>query len=96
MLEYTAPHIPPLNGIIERNISVIKEGALAMLLNIKFNYTAHKILWSAVVHTYECMQNSMAATGSTKSLFVIFYGEKYNIIGFVIRVWVYCIHHEKR
>ena len=45
-LEYTTPHTPHLNGVIETIFAVIKEGALAILLNEKLNATAQKSLWA--------------------------------------------------
>ena len=52
-----------------------------MLLKVKFNDTAQKMLWAEAVHTCKFLQKIMAATGSTKGLFGIFYGEKPKIIG---------------
>ena len=43
-LEYTNPHKPQMNGVVERIFAVIKEGVLAMLLNANLNDTAQKIL----------------------------------------------------
>ena len=47
------PHTPQLNEVTERIFSVIKEGALAMLLNAKRDDTAQKMLWMEAVHTSE-------------------------------------------
>ena len=52
-----------------------------MLINTKLNDTDQKMQWEESVHTCECVQNSMANTGITKSPFEIFYGEKQEIIG---------------
>ena len=62
-----------LNGVTERRFSVIKEVALAMMLNAKLNYAAQKILWAEAVHTCERVINRMATTGSTTSPFGNFY-----------------------
>ena len=70
-----------MNRVIEIIFSVIKEGALAMLLSTKLNDTAQKMLWAEAVHTYECVRNSMDTTVSTTSPFENFYGEKSKIIG---------------
>ena len=40
VLEYTTPHTPQLNGIIKRIFSVIKEGALVIIMNTELNDTA--------------------------------------------------------
>ena len=74
-------HTPQLNIVIERRFSVIKEGALAMLLNAKLNDIAQKMLWKEAVHTCERIRNSMANTGSTTSPFESFIGENPKITG---------------
>ena len=50
-LEYTTPHTPQLNGVIEMRFKVINDGALKMVLNNKLNDTAQKLLWIEAVHT---------------------------------------------
>ena len=50
-LDYTEMHTPQLNGIIKILFAVIKEGALAMLLNEKLNDTSQKMVWKEAVHT---------------------------------------------
>ena len=52
-----------------------------MLLNEKLNDTAHKMMWLEVFHTYKRVRNGMDITGSTKSPFGNFYGEKQKTIG---------------
>ena len=52
-----------------------------MLVNAKLNDADQKMLWAEAVHTCKPVINSMADTGSTTSLFEIFYGEKPKIIG---------------
>ena len=80
-LEYTTLHNPHLNRAIERIFAVIKEGALAMILSVKLNDTAHKMLWEEAVHTCKRIRNSVDTTGSTTSDFEIFNGENPKIIG---------------
>ena len=80
-LEYTKTHTPQMNRVIERRFSVIKEGALEMLLNVKLNDTAQKMLLVEAVRKCKRVRNSMATTGSTTSPFGNIYGEKLNIIG---------------
>ena len=64
-----------------------------MLLNVKLNYKAHKMIWEDTVHTYKRVRNSMATTGSTTSSLENFYGEKPKIIGLIIGVWTNWIRH---
>ena len=80
-LEYTTPHTPQMNGVIERIFAIIKEGELAMMLNVKLNDTAQKIPRAEYVHVCKRVRNSMATTDSTTSLFRISQGENPKIIG---------------
>ena len=49
-LEYTTPHSPQMNGVIEILFAIIKKGPLEMLLNAKLNEAAQKALWAEAVH----------------------------------------------
>ena len=73
-LKYTTPHMPQLNGVMERIFSVIKQVTLAMLLNAKLHDKDQNIMWAEAVHTCERITNSMGIMGSTTSSFEIFYG----------------------
>ena len=73
-MEYMTPHTLQLNRVTERRFEVIKEGALAIMLNAKLNDTAQKMLWSEAVHMCKHVRNSMDTTGSTTSLFENFHG----------------------
>ena len=53
MLDYKTPHTPQLNKVIEGIFSVIKKGALDMILNSNLNDTAQKMLWEETVHTFK-------------------------------------------
>ena len=63
-----------MNRFIEIRFDVIKEGALAILLNAKLNYTAQKILWVEAVHTCERVRNILAPRGSTTFQIETLYG----------------------
>ena len=73
--------MPQFSVVTERIFVVIKNRVLAMLLNMKLNDTAQKIMWEETVHTCERVRNSIKTTGCTKSPFEIFYREKPNIVG---------------
>ena len=62
-----------VNGVIERRFTVTKKGALEMILNKKLNNTAQRMMLSEAVHTFDHERNNMTTTGSTKTLFEIFY-----------------------
>ena len=69
-----------MNGVMERKISVIKEGSLEMLINGKLNKDSQKMMWARDFHMCENIINSMANTCSTTSQFEKFYGEKPKIV----------------
>ena len=69
------------NVFIERRFSVINEGALVMLLNVKFNDTAQKMLQAEAAHTCKRVHNSIIKTGRTNSPIEFFYGERPKNIG---------------
>ena len=52
-----------------------------MILNLKLNDTAQKIMWAEAVHTCELARNSTATTCSKNNPFQIFYGDKTKMIG---------------
>ena len=79
-LGYMKPHTPQLNGLIKRIFSFIKEGVLAIVLNVKLNDTYHKIMWAEAVCKCKCVRNSVANTGSMNSPFEYVYEEKLKII----------------
>ena len=72
-MEYTTPHTPQPNGVVEKRFYIIKEGALEILLNAKIYDTAQKMLWAEAVHSFEQIRNSISTTGSTTSPFKTFY-----------------------
>ena len=47
-----------------------------MMLNAKLNDTYQRMRWAEAVYAHKLVINSMATTGSTKSPFEKFYGEK--------------------
>ena len=68
-LKYTTSRPPHVNSIIKRIFAVIKEGALAILLNAKLNDNAQKVFWTEALYTYKRVQNIMETTQSTNSPF---------------------------
>ena len=50
-IEYTAPHTPQFNEIVERRFPVLLEKAKAMLISANFTPGSKKILWAEAVNT---------------------------------------------
>ena len=66
-LQYIAPYTPQLNGVVERRIAVLLNGARAFLYAANFTKDYRKKLWAESVNCTENVRNSMATSGSTKS-----------------------------
>ena len=58
-----------MNGVMDRRFAIIKEGELVMLINVKLNDAAQKMLWTEAIHMCEHVRNSMATIDSTTSPF---------------------------
>ena len=80
-MEYTTTHKPKLNRVIERIFTIIKEGELDILMNVKLNDRYQKMIWAEAIHTCEHVRKIMDTTVSTKIPFETFYGDKPKIIG---------------
>ena len=63
-MEYTTPHTSQLKVVVERRFNVIKEGALAMLINAKLNDTDQKMIWTEALHMCKRTRKIMDTTGS--------------------------------
>ena len=75
-LEYTAPYTPQLNGVVERRIAVLLNGARAFLYAANISEEYQKKLWAEAVNYTEDVRNSMATTNNSKSANELFYGKK--------------------
>ena len=75
-MEYTAPYTPQMNGVVERRIAVLLNGARAAMYAANFNEETRKKLWAETISYTETVRNSMATSRSVKSANELFYGEK--------------------
>ena len=66
-MEYTAPHTPQFNGIVERRFPVLLEKAKAMLISAGFTPEAKKTLWAEAVSTANYLYNIMIPVKREKS-----------------------------
>ena len=91
-MEYTTPHTPKLNRVIERRFAVIKEREFKRVLNEKLNETDHQMIWAEPDHTCERVINSMDDIVSNTSPFENSM-EKTQYRWFILGVWTYWIRH---
>ena len=48
-MEYTAPYTPQMNGVVERRIAVLLNGARAAMYAANFNEDTRKKLWAEAI-----------------------------------------------
>ena len=61
-MEYTAPYTPQMNGVVERRIAVLLNGARAAMYAANFNEETRKKLWAEAISYTETVRNSMATS----------------------------------
>ena len=74
-MEFTAPHTPQHNGVVERGFVTVRQRALAMMLSAKFTDEYQGLLWAEAVHTATRLTNSTVNSVTKKSPDDVFYGE---------------------
>ena len=75
-MEYTAPHTPQMNGVVERRISVLLNGARAAMYAANLTDDARKKLWAEAVRYTEVVRCSMATSKNVTSSNEQFFGKK--------------------
>ena len=83
-LEYTAPYTPQFNGVVERRIAVLLNGARAFLYAANLTEEYRKKLWAEAVNCTEDVRNSMATSGNTKSPNKLFFGKKPSFLKYLV------------
>jgi hypothetical protein len=73
-MEYTAPHTPQHNGVVECGFVTVRQRALAMMLSVKFTDEYQGLLWAEVEHTVTRLTKSAVNSLTKKSPDGVFYG----------------------
>ena len=84
-LEYTAPHTPQHNGVVERMFSRDAKRALAMMISAAWTKEMQAKLWAEATKTAALLGNVLPNTRSTVPPDEQFYGEKSNIYPHLIQ-----------
>lgn len=72
-LECTAPHTPKHNGKVERGFAVIRERAVAMMIDAKLAPEFQKQLWAEAVNTATKLSNDVMSMKGTQAANQLFY-----------------------
>ena len=72
-LECTAPHTPKHNGKVERGFAVIRERAVAMMIDAKLAMEFQKHLWAEAVSTATNLSNDTMTMKGTQTANQLFY-----------------------
>ena len=75
-----------MNGVVERRIAVLLNGARAFLYAANISEEYQKKLWAEAVNCTEDVCNSMATTNNSKSANGLFYGKKPSFVRFMADV----------
>ena len=75
-MEFTAPHTPQFNGIVERRFPVLIGKAKAMMHAAKLTVSAKKMLWAEAVSTANDLYNYMIPAKRTESPYKIMWKEE--------------------
>ena len=79
-IEFTAPHTPQMNGIVERKFVTIRNRAHAMMLGACLDVKHQGILWAEAVNTATILCNGMPNSHSPKSPDELWYGEPSTVL----------------
>ena len=75
-LEYTSPHTPQQNGLVERQFPTDLRRAQAMMESADLTEGLKNILRAEAIHTVSLLDNLTPAPGETKSKYEKFYNRK--------------------
>jgi len=73
-IEYTAPHTPQQNGVVERKFVTIRDRACASMFSAKLSDEYQGLLWAESVHMHTRLTNSVANSNTGKCPDWLFYG----------------------
>jgi len=82
--EYTAPHTPQQNGVVERRFPTLKMRALAMMKDANLTIEAKRKLWAEAAMMANILENITLNPKQTKTPFEIFTGRKLRLYGMMI------------
>jgi hypothetical protein len=84
-MEFTAPHTPQMNGVVERKFTTIRDKALAMMLAAKLSDEYQGKLWPEAVHTATKLDNAVPNRNVESSPDYAWYGEHPKILKHLVQ-----------
>ena len=77
--EFTAPHTPQQNGVVERRFPTLKNRALAMMKDESLTIEAKRRLWGEAAMMANVLENITLNPSQSKTPYEIFKGKKSRI-----------------
>jgi transposase InsO family protein len=75
-IEFTSPHTPEYNGVVERRIASIKQKGHAMMLAANMSEKARELLWAEAVKTANTLSNITMNRAIKQTPYEFFFGKK--------------------
>lgn len=85
-LEYTAPHTPQMNGVVERRFAVDTNKALALMIAADLTTDMEQFLWAEAAYTSAMLGNMTVPASKDESPHEAWYGEPPKLIGH-LQLW---------
>ena len=83
-MEYTAPHTPQHNGVVERRFVTDRNRAMAMMTAANFSEETKDLLRCEAINTASKLGDILVRNGKTKSAFEDFYGHSSPLIPYLV------------
>ena len=75
-IEFTSPHTPQVNGVVERRIAALKLRSQAMMNQADQNKELKNKLWIEAIRCANVLENITATLSSAKSPYELYHGKK--------------------
>jgi hypothetical protein len=82
--EFTAPHTPQQNGVVERGFVTIRDRAKAMMVDARLEENWQVALWGEAIQHATLLTNCFISQGETQSPFQLFYGQDPQVLGTLV------------
>ena len=98
-MEYTAPHTPQTNGVVEQMFVTIRDQAVAMMIGAQLTNEAQGRLWAEAVNTTTHLTNITISSRADVSPDELWYNKPPRIHGHLVewgRIGHVTIRHRKQ
>mgnify|MGYP002065521692 CR=1 FL=1 len=85
VMEYTAPHTPQQNGVVERRFVIDRKRAMAMMYAAGFDQHLQQKLWAEAVKTAALLDNLLVTPKRPVCPHEMFYGSPLKLYPYLIQ-----------